>query len=332
MPSPQYLEFSGVPPPSQTPREKRASAEYRCERLIGLVNLYYWAMQWTVHREGKWKLGEKQYAFSLREKQLWLLDLETIEHVGEYVGDKRVYVHAQQATPPKRIGSFRLGGIRWGQYRRSVSAVGVAAEGDQVDHEAPEFVLGDRVLALDFPDDGLPWELITGTLRQAYSNAADILAAARIVSKRPPLFRHFVSGRELLKDTKVRGIRFAQVLQDLEERRREVVEDVEHLWRQQIKIPGLAGRTPVAESRRVKLFGPNDAPLIDGKPKSPLTKTRYDVVRLLIKAGPEGLTKDGLASEHGGAVNSLKALAEGDGDWKKVIKLAGKPGRRYRIE
>ena len=55
-------------------------------------------------------------------------------------------------------------------------------------------------------------------------------------------------------------------------------------------------------------------------------------MRLLIRAGPAGLTKDGLASEHGGAVNMIKALAKGDRDWKKAIKLPGKTGRRYRIK
>jgi hypothetical protein len=100
----------------------------------------------------------------------------------------------------------------------------------------------------------------------------------------------------------------------------------------QPKTPGLSDRTPVAESQRVKLFGLNDPPLIDGKPKSPLTKPRYEVVQLLIQAGPEGLTKDGLASRHGGAVNMVKALRKSDGDWGDVIKLPGSHGRRYRIE
>ena len=92
------------------------------------------------------------------------------------------------------------------------------------------------------------------------------------------------------------------------------------------------GTTPVAESAAVKLFGPKNPPLIYGKPKSPLTKSRYDIVLLLIQAGSEGLTKDGLASKHGGAVNSLKTLAKSDDDWKKVIRLPGKTGQRYRIE
>jgi len=91
-------------------------------------------------------------------------------------------------------------------------------------------------------------------------------------------------------------------------------------------------KTPVAESKQVKLFAQKDPPLIDGRPKSPLTKARYDVVRLLIDAGSEGLTKDGLASKHGGAVNTLKALARSDLDWQSVIKLPGKAGIRYRIE
>ena len=235
MSRPRYLEDYGVPPPSQVPKQKRATVEYRCERLIGLVNLYYWAMEWTVHWASKWRLGEKRYAFSLSEKQLWLLGLETIEQVGKTLGDQRIYVHAQQATPPRRRGSFVLGSIRWGQSRRSVSAIGVAAEGDEFDHEPPGFVVGDRVLRLDFPDDvdvdHVPWPLISGMLDQGYTNATNDLTTAGINWTGPPLFRQFWSGQELARDIEVRKLESRVVLQDLEARRKEVVGDVEHAMR-----------------------------------------------------------------------------------------------------
>jgi hypothetical protein len=89
---------------------------------------------------------------------------------------------------------------------------------------------------------------------------------------------------------------------------------------------------PTAESKRVTLFGPGDAPLIDGKRKSPLTKAQYDVVKTLIEAGPDGLTKDGLAqrSKHSDAVGVMRRLAK-DHRWKSVLRFPGKVGGHYRV-
>ena len=83
----------------------------------------------------------------------------------------------------------------------------------------------------------------------------------------------------------------------------------------------------------VKLGKPGDEPIVRGKRKSRLTFARYNVVKALLVAGDDGLSKDSLAIESGcgDAVNILKRLAKSDPDWKAVIKLAGKPGGRYRI-
>jgi hypothetical protein len=64
------------------------------------------------------------------------------------------------------------------------------------------------------------------------------------------------------------------------------------------------------------------------------TKARYDAIKALIEAGEDGLTKNGLVekSKHGDAVNSLKALAEKDRDWKRVLQFAGDTGKRHRIK
>ncbi len=89
---------------------------------------------------------------------------------------------------------------------------------------------------------------------------------------------------------------------------------------------------PILRSERVLLFGRNDSPVVDGKPKPLLTKAQYDVIRTLIEAGLVGLSKDQLifASKHGGAVTTLRHLRD-DSDWADVLPLPGRPGRGYRI-
>jgi hypothetical protein len=76
-----------------------------------------------------------------------------------------------------------------------------------------------------------------------------------------------------------------------------------------------------------------DEPIVSGKRKTRLTAARYDVVKALLEAGDKGLSGDELVtkSRRGGAVNTLKALAGSDKDWRAVIQLAGQPGCRYRI-
>ncbi len=83
----------------------------------------------------------------------------------------------------------------------------------------------------------------------------------------------------------------------------------------------------------VILGKPGDETIVRGKRKGRLTLPRYNVVEALLAASDDGLSKDSLAREsgHSDAVNILKRLAESDTDWKAVIKLAGKPGGRYRI-
>jgi hypothetical protein len=91
----------------------------------------------------------------------------------------------------------------------------------------------------------------------------------------------------------------------------------------------------VATSNRVQLFGSGEQPIIDGKKKEILTKARYNVVQALLEAGESGLSKDDLdkKSGHSDAHKLLKAVANIDADWKKVIYLPGRGGmgKHYRI-
>ena len=90
---------------------------------------------------------------------------------------------------------------------------------------------------------------------------------------------------------------------------------------------------PLAKSKRVKLFGKGEEPLVDGKPKPCLTMPQYAVVEALIRAGDAGLSKDRLdeKSGRGDARKIMGRLAESDTDWKSVLRLPGKTGEGHRI-
>jgi len=93
-------------------------------------------------------------------------------------------------------------------------------------------------------------------------------------------------------------------------------------------------QTPEAPAEPPVILGkPGEKTIVRGKRKDRLTLPRHNVIKALLAAGDDGLSKDSLATEsgHGDAVGILKRLAKSDPDWKTVIKLAGKPGGRYRI-
>jgi len=92
--------------------------------------------------------------------------------------------------------------------------------------------------------------------------------------------------------------------------------------------------TPAAKSEHVTLFERDVSPMVWGKSKKTLlTSAQYDVVKALIEAGAEGLTKDQLLTKsgRGDPRGILRRLADKDRDWKRAIRFAGKTGGRYRV-
>lgn len=81
----------------------------------------------------------------------------------------------------------------------------------------------------------------------------------------------------------------------------------------------------------VLLMNPSLKPRVLGQPKERLTAAQYQVVKALLDAGENGLSKAELEHICGDAVNVLKRLSKSDPDWNSVIRLAGKKGYRYRI-
>lgn len=73
---------------------------------------------------------------------------------------------------------------------------------------------------------------------------------------------------------------------------------------------------------------------VAGKEKK-LTTPQYDVVKALLAAGNDGLSKDALdqKGKHGDARKILSRLRESDPDWAKVIVMPGRPhSGGYRIK
>ena len=93
-----------------------------------------------------------------------------------------------------------------------------------------------------------------------------------------------------------------------------------------------AGVQATAQSRNVILYGPGDAPLVNGKEKSPLTQLRYKLIKRLIEAGKDGCTKSQLVAISADYWKSLKALKDADADWNQVIRFPGKSHGQYRID
>lgn len=81
------------------------------------------------------------------------------------------------------------------------------------------------------------------------------------------------------------------------------------------------------------LGGPDQKPVVLGRPKKPLPPVKYLVVKTLLEAGEAGLSKPDLEARTGKAeaVKHLRLLRDSDDDWKAVIVMAGSPGNRYRI-
>jgi len=89
---------------------------------------------------------------------------------------------------------------------------------------------------------------------------------------------------------------------------------------------------PVAESKQVRLFGPESAPIVKGRKKPPLSPIRYELVKKLIEVGQERASKSQLeriTSDYWRALNDLK---KSDPDWDSVIHFPGKSHVGYWID
>jgi hypothetical protein len=81
----------------------------------------------------------------------------------------------------------------------------------------------------------------------------------------------------------------------------------------------------------VELRGLTEKPLVCGKEVDRLTKPRYAVVEVLLKAGQDGLGKADLQNVKGDAIKYLRELRAASPLWKRAIRMAGGAWRGYAI-
>jgi len=331
MPMPPYLESLGVRPSWMVSDEKRASLTYRCRRLNGLVNIYYWAMQWTVHRACNWSLGEEAYGFVLRERELWLLGIETVADLAR-TGWKTIAesVWVRKSGSPGRTGSISLAKIKRDD-TGSIMPVNARHFDGGVEQGFPQFAGTDLADAVCFRDDVdcLPWQWICIKLGQAYTNAERHLKAEQIRWNGPPLFNHHGSGRELLADIETRQLDPRVVLSDLEQRRWarcEEIETVERAEAQRANVPPPILPSdpcePVAESKVVALYGladrtPFPAEPVAEKPAATRIPPRKEPQARAFLAYRlhrfSGMKQDDIASQLGKSQKTISA-------WTKQVK------------
>jgi transcriptional regulator with XRE-family HTH domain len=80
----------------------------------------------------------------------------------------------------------------------------------------------------------------------------------------------------------------------------------------------------------IRLDGPSQPIMVSGQPKQ-VTFVRYKVIKALVEAGQNGLSKTELEAVSPWARQMLKTMASSDPDWKKVIHMPGVTGGRYRV-
>jgi hypothetical protein len=81
----------------------------------------------------------------------------------------------------------------------------------------------------------------------------------------------------------------------------------------------------------VELRGSAQKPIINGVEVEPLSQPRYAVVKALLAAGPDGLSKSELERVKGDAVKYLRELSKLL-HWQDAINMAGTPWQRYSIK
>jgi hypothetical protein len=90
---------------------------------------------------------------------------------------------------------------------------------------------------------------------------------------------------------------------------------------------------PVWVGPAVELGNRTDRPKVWGAEKERLTDGEYDVIKVLLEAGDQGVNKDQLVvrSKRSDAVGILKRLRQRDPAWSQAIVMAGRPGAGYRL-
>jgi hypothetical protein len=256
MPRPAYLDAgTGCPRPSTITAEARDSDVYRCRRLRGLLNLYHWAMEYSLHCASDWKLGESPYSFTFTEGDLWKLGIET---VGDLASSScraiAQSVHAEKRGNSSEFGSFNPRSLtlveppqdqpdsaatgKWNPRYTVKSTSRAGSDATPLLFDEKDLVGPVRFYHPELDDGaGVDWQEriplieISPRLRNA-SNCAEKFLASCGAKWNGPFFLNFERARELLKHLDAKRIDSKSALADLEQHRLECVAQVELALRQ----------------------------------------------------------------------------------------------------
>ena len=226
-------------PPSKVPANERSSANYCCKRLRGLVNLYCWAMEWTIHRANRWGPDSESSGFEVHRSGLWLLNIETVSDIaGTDWRGIAAYASCQNSSGTKY--SMDVKTLEWvedeldelkGDFNADViSRAGICPpEQEHLLEPLPTVTGDDPVVVVQFHDGAgdiewqecIPWLQISIALHQSFINAEKSLLAAGTDMESPPLFKNFERGRDLLEYMHSHKLEPRVVLDELDQYRRE---------------------------------------------------------------------------------------------------------------
>ncbi|QDT72945.1 hypothetical protein [Lacipirellula limnantheis] len=275
MPRPAYsLASDNVQRPSTITETKRSSLPYRLRRLLGLVNLYHWSLEWTIHADSNWTLGVAPYPYTFNRRDLWLLGIERIADILNGC-ETAISAGAEKSDGSNSRGRFNPRELA--SNKQSLEDVETLAADDAEreykvkSHSWPSLPLDGRDLltSVSFyipdlnqqdPVDSwtlIPFDVISPAMRQASNHVEKDLAGLGITWDGPPYYRHFENGDELLQYLRAKRIEEEFAIADLEQHRRDFVARIEMALRVAYErdcLPG-TGSLPVKGQRgRKKIF------------------------------------------------------------------------------
>jgi hypothetical protein len=255
--------------PSSLSTEYRSSSTHQLRRLRGLVNLYHWALEWTVHAATDWTLGCGAYPFRLEQNDLWLLDIETVidfrstcwrETALSVGATKRDNDNARGHFNPQLL-QFDDAGIEElsapteedAARRYTVKAHSQAGSENGLIFDGRDWVTDVLFWHPECDHQGMPdsrvripFEVISPALRQSSNRTEALFKKYEIEWDSAPFYLHFENGCELLAHLEKKRIDGSEAIADLDQHRRNCVARIERALREAYETAG--ARTSLDEA------------------------------------------------------------------------------------
>lgn len=262
MPRPNYsLARDNLQRPSTIAETTRSSAPYRLRRLRGLINLYHWALEWAIHADADWTLGEAAYPFRLDRGDLWLLGIDQVaDLLDANWGETAISAGAEKRDDSTLRGSFNPREVELNEEALenpdAYSLDDINREYTVKTHSQPSLIFDGRdwltsvlFYSPDLNGDGLekqrasiPFDVISPAMRLASNHVEKDLADFGITWDGPPHCLRFETGDQLLNYLKAKRIDGNSAVADLDQHRRDCVARIEKALRVAYERDCLGGK------------------------------------------------------------------------------------------